>query len=557
MPPVAQSHDDELQQQRSPIDVDNATAKLTGFDSRHRPLQQPQQQQQQKFVPPGGETDKPLHRQQPQEAAGPLDGPSRQDFVWDPVHPDRVLRDAHHRPVTVERWLRSKPLQSEIQSRPGPGGKKLLYLSGDSVTRILNHVFGYQGWNLGILKTEQVVCQEDKGRWHVAYTALVRITLQASGSFREDVGAGDAMDKHLPTAVQHALKGSITDAMKRAARHFGDKLGNSLYQSNFQLAKAPKHAQQALEMLERERQTVYGLGHNDGEDRLPCSYGVIRAPPVSSCSSTNGIQSIESRNSNDSIGILIRDSLVQAEAHSHAESGAGTPSLFNRVTQTNPLKALECSSHRACSSMGSGRTFQTPSHQVAVLPTPTASLIDNTLPIVTPAIPVDENSNPQPLYSSNYCLSRSANDASDGNFHTKKSAGILNQFRTNNTVPPGGQQASSLAPAVPSANTLPVINYHDPQQRHHQTYLLPSAAVEIDAFLGSTIPQQQWSSNVTEGGHTPQPAPPLRQQQSTNPGKRPNPSEHLSNAPSNPTKKTNPYSTNNIIRGGTTNECNL
>jgi recombination DNA repair RAD52 pathway protein len=28
------------------------------------------------------------------------------------------------------------------------------------------------------------------------------------------------------TAVAHALKASITDAMKRAARHFGDKLGN-------------------------------------------------------------------------------------------------------------------------------------------------------------------------------------------------------------------------------------------------------------------------------------------------------------------------------------------
>jgi DNA repair and recombination protein RAD52 len=28
------------------------------------------------------------------------------------------------------------------------------------------------------------------------------------------------------TAIANALKASITDAMKRAARHFGDKLGN-------------------------------------------------------------------------------------------------------------------------------------------------------------------------------------------------------------------------------------------------------------------------------------------------------------------------------------------
>ena len=28
------------------------------------------------------------------------------------------------------------------------------------------------------------------------------------------------------TAIAHAMKASVTDAMKRAARHFGDKLGN-------------------------------------------------------------------------------------------------------------------------------------------------------------------------------------------------------------------------------------------------------------------------------------------------------------------------------------------
>ena len=70
-------------------------------------------------------------------------------------------------------------------------------------------------------------CEKDsKGRYNVSYTSTVRVTHRISGAFKEDIGAGDAIDKSLGTAVSNALKGSVTDAMKRAVRHFGDKLGN-------------------------------------------------------------------------------------------------------------------------------------------------------------------------------------------------------------------------------------------------------------------------------------------------------------------------------------------
>lgn len=196
----------------------------------------------------------------------------------DPNDESKILRDALNRPVTVGRYLNCKPLQQEVASRPGPGGKKLLYLSGDCVTRTLNQIFGFDGWNLSIIKTEQVLCcplgeqptqsssndkqhqvkQSNNTRWQVAYTAHVRITHLKSGSFREDVGGGDAIDKSMMTAAQNALKGSITDAMKRAARHFGDKLGNSLYQGNFQIRNAPRSAHQALEQLDQEREKTFG-----------------------------------------------------------------------------------------------------------------------------------------------------------------------------------------------------------------------------------------------------------------------------------------------------------
>jgi recombination DNA repair RAD52 pathway protein len=85
----------------------------------------------------------------------------------------------------------------------------------------------------------------------------VRITLQPSQVFREDVGLGDATDKLFSQAAAHALKSSITDGLKRAARHFGDRLGNSLYESSFSLAKAPKTQWESLEEWDKRFREKY------------------------------------------------------------------------------------------------------------------------------------------------------------------------------------------------------------------------------------------------------------------------------------------------------------
>ena len=81
--------------------------------------------------------------------------------------------------------------------------------------------------------------QDSKGRYNVHYTATVRITHVASGSYREDVGANDSIDKSLGTAVANAMKGAVTDAMKRAARHFGEKLGNCAFYDDILLLLPP------------------------------------------------------------------------------------------------------------------------------------------------------------------------------------------------------------------------------------------------------------------------------------------------------------------------------
>lgn len=151
----------------------------------------------------------------------------RVDWVYNPAD-GSVLLDHRGRPVSVDKLLATKPLRGELSTRPGPGNKKLTYISGEGVTRTLNDIFGFDGWNLEISRVQREECIKDPAtsKYTVVYTAMVRLTHKASGAYKEDCGAGDATDRQFGTAVAHALKASITDALKRAARHFGDKLGN-------------------------------------------------------------------------------------------------------------------------------------------------------------------------------------------------------------------------------------------------------------------------------------------------------------------------------------------
>eukprot|EP00934_Nitzschia_sp_Nitz4_P009172 Nitzschia sp. Nitz4//scaffold3_size479765//143813//145277//NITZ4_000062-RA/size479765-processed-gene-0.70-mRNA-1//1//CDS//3329550644//9162//frame0 len=173
-----------------------------------------------------------------------------------------VLLDHNGKPVSVDKILATKPLRGELSTRRGPGNKQLTYISGDGVTRTLNDIFGYDGWNLDItnVQKEDSIRDDKTGKFTVVYTARVRVTHRASGSYREDCGAGDSTDRCFATAISHALKASVTDAMKRAARHFGDKLGNSLYQGAFTINKAPLTLKDALDKCDIERaNTKFGF----------------------------------------------------------------------------------------------------------------------------------------------------------------------------------------------------------------------------------------------------------------------------------------------------------
>jgi DNA recombination protein Rad52 len=221
--------------------------------------------------------------------------------------------------ISIERYLATKPLRNDLSSRPGPGNQKLTYMSGEAVSRTLNEAFGFDGWCLEVKSTNREECKQDeKGRWSVSYTATVRLIIRKSGAYKEDVGAGCSKDKDMGQAIANALKSSVTDAMKRAARHFGEKLGNceyvivckrgwsnflalicyvllilksfciaALYSGNFNIMKAPVTLEEALIRLQtdaessRRKRKALPPPCKD-EKRLECSNnGAIDAPPES------------------------------------------------------------------------------------------------------------------------------------------------------------------------------------------------------------------------------------------------------------------------------------
>lgn len=175
------------------------------------------------------------------------------------------------------RYLCTKPLRAEISTRKGPGGAKLSYMGGDIITKTLNEAFGYDGWCLEVKNTtREESTKDDQGRHHVAYIATVRITHKRSGVFREDCGAGDAIDRCLANATGNALKGAVTDAMKRAARHFGEKLGNSLYHDGFNANNAPSTLKDALDTLEIDRaKSRFGFEKDRQKDATTTS-GIVQ-----------------------------------------------------------------------------------------------------------------------------------------------------------------------------------------------------------------------------------------------------------------------------------------
>ena len=96
------------------------------------------------------------------------------------------------------------------------------YLAAYDVINKANEVFGYGAWGTTIISLD---LHETGGRT----TCVVTLELSVDGCLpRQDVGVNISAGGS-PEALETAIKGAASDALKRAMRHFGKQFGNSLY----------------------------------------------------------------------------------------------------------------------------------------------------------------------------------------------------------------------------------------------------------------------------------------------------------------------------------------
>ena len=143
------------------------------------------------------------------------------DLLWDALSP------------AVTKAL-GQPLEPALVSqRRGRAGRKFDYLEGHVVIEQANNIFGHGGWGTELIgdvtlrQIETIDPQTGEVKVTSAYSAPVRVTV-AGALPRTDIGfhavAEDNAEGH-----DTAIKGAVTDGMKRALRTFGVQFGNGLY----------------------------------------------------------------------------------------------------------------------------------------------------------------------------------------------------------------------------------------------------------------------------------------------------------------------------------------
>ena len=126
----------------------------------------------------------------------------------------------------------SAPLDPKHVIKPsGRFGPKGDYLEGWHVINELNRVFGFGGWSytIDLIKDDLREGKDGNGnpQWQAAYSCVCTLTVGAVT--RQDVGFGSGFAKSIGDAIEGATKEAATDALKRAARTFGNIFGLALY----------------------------------------------------------------------------------------------------------------------------------------------------------------------------------------------------------------------------------------------------------------------------------------------------------------------------------------
>ena len=130
-----------------------------------------------------------------------------------------------------------------ISQRKGRAGRTFSYIEGHVAISEANRVFGFGGWGYELVadvtlrEIENVDPYTGEVKRVRAYSAPVRVTVPGAPP-RTDVGF-HAVTEETAEGHETALKGAVTDGLKRALRSFGNRFGNGLYGEQQPAGAAP------------------------------------------------------------------------------------------------------------------------------------------------------------------------------------------------------------------------------------------------------------------------------------------------------------------------------
>lgn len=136
--------------------------------------------------------------------------------------------------------LEQKVPFNEVRYRQ-QGGGNVLYMPAEYVFAAMNTAFGNSHWNYDSapeLLYETNVGKDGKDMWVVSYMCKATVeTFKDSlqPCVKTDYGVGHGKSKDLGQAHESAIKEAVTDAVKRACRSFGPRVGLYLYFSEGRL----------------------------------------------------------------------------------------------------------------------------------------------------------------------------------------------------------------------------------------------------------------------------------------------------------------------------------
>ena len=113
------------------------------------------------------------------------------------------------------------------------------YLTGQDVIETANRIFGYGGWGFELITPP--ICIEKEGNYEV-WGAHGVLRIDGGGSF-SDFGTCVRNGRGAP-GLEMAIKGAVTDCVKRCLRNYGDQFGLVLYEKGLTMADLNREFQQ-------------------------------------------------------------------------------------------------------------------------------------------------------------------------------------------------------------------------------------------------------------------------------------------------------------------------